>query len=191
MLRADARGLRQQHRLAAAELQRHRMLDRIHRQQPGAVAVDHGVRVHHLGVQARMRRDDAMEHAAVGICPVHHRGDGQAQGVGGDGGGGRHAPPIVVSGRGGPVPRQQRDAGGHETQQDQRRRITADREAAVVQRLHDAFKHAMEQDAYKTALARYDMVPMYMGSAAYLRFAQETFARERVLIERLGLAKPA
>lgn len=63
--------------------------------------------------------------------------------------------------------------------------------AAVVQRLHDAFKHAMEQDAYKTALARYDMVPMYMGSAAYLRFAQETFARERVLIERLGLAKPA
>ena len=30
---------------------------------------------------------------------------------------------------------------------------------AVVKRLHDAFKQAMEQDSYKTALARYDMVP--------------------------------
>ena len=61
---------------------------------------------------------------------------------------------------------------------------------AVVRRLHDAFKQAMEQDSYRAALARYDMVPMYMGTAAYLKFAQETFARERALVERLGLAKP-
>ena len=61
---------------------------------------------------------------------------------------------------------------------------------AVVRRLHDAFKLAMEQDSYRAALARYDMVPMYMGTAAYLKFAQETFARERALVERLGLAKP-
>ena len=62
---------------------------------------------------------------------------------------------------------------------------------AVVKRLHDAFKQAMEQDSYKTALARYDMVPMYMSSTGYTRFAQETFAREKVLVEKLGLAKPA
>ncbi|MBO9677200.1 MAG: tripartite tricarboxylate transporter substrate binding protein [Acidovorax sp.] len=61
---------------------------------------------------------------------------------------------------------------------------------AVVRRLHDAFKQAMEQDSYRAALARYDMVPIYMGTAAYLKFAQETFARERALVERLGLAKP-
>ncbi len=61
---------------------------------------------------------------------------------------------------------------------------------AVVKRLHDALKQAMEQDNYKTALARYDMVPIYMNSADYTRFAQETFLREKVLIEKLGLAKP-
>ena len=60
----------------------------------------------------------------------------------------------------------------------------------VVKRLHDAFKLAMEQDNYKTALARYDMVPIYMNSAAYTRFAQETFMREKALVEKLGLAKP-
>ena len=61
--------------------------------------------------------------------------------------------------------------------------------APVVKRLHDAFKQAMEQDSYKTALARYDMVPMYMSTAAYQKFAQETFAREKALVEKLGLAK--
>ena len=61
---------------------------------------------------------------------------------------------------------------------------------AVVKRLHDAFKQAMEQESYKTALARYDMVPMYMSTQGYKKFAAETFERERVLVEKLGLAKP-
>ena len=61
---------------------------------------------------------------------------------------------------------------------------------AVVKRLHDAFKQAMEQDSYKTALARYDMVPMYMSTSAYKKFAQDTFTREKALVEKLGLAKP-
>ena len=61
--------------------------------------------------------------------------------------------------------------------------------APVVKRLHDAFKQAMEQESYRTALARYDMVPMYMSTAAYQKFAQETFAREKALVEKLGLAK--
>ncbi|WP_309679916.1 tripartite tricarboxylate transporter substrate binding protein [Polaromonas sp.] len=60
---------------------------------------------------------------------------------------------------------------------------------AVVKRLHDAFKQAMEQESYKIALARYDMVPMYMGTAGYSKFAQDTFAREKALVEKLGLAK--
>ena len=61
---------------------------------------------------------------------------------------------------------------------------------AVVKRLHDAFKTAMEQPAYVDALQRYDMVPIYMSSAQYRQFAQDTFAREKTLIEQLGLAKP-
>ena len=61
---------------------------------------------------------------------------------------------------------------------------------AVVKRLHDAFKTAMEQPAYVDALHRYDMVPIYMSSAQYRQFAQDTFAREKTLIEQLGLAKP-
>jgi tripartite-type tricarboxylate transporter receptor subunit TctC len=60
----------------------------------------------------------------------------------------------------------------------------------VVKRLHDSFKQAMEQDNYVSALARYDMVPIYMNSATYTRFAQETFVREKALVEKLGLAKP-
>lgn len=59
----------------------------------------------------------------------------------------------------------------------------------VVKALHDAFKKAMELDSYKTALARYDMVPMYMSSAAYAKFAQDTFSREKALVTKLGLAK--
>ena len=59
----------------------------------------------------------------------------------------------------------------------------------VVKRLHDAFKAAMEQESYTTALARYDMVPMYMSSAAYGKFAADTFAREKALVEKLGLLK--
>ena len=60
---------------------------------------------------------------------------------------------------------------------------------AVVKRLHDAFKQAMEQEAYKTALGRYDMLPMYMSTEAYAKFAQDTFAREKALVDKLGLAK--
>ena len=59
----------------------------------------------------------------------------------------------------------------------------------VVKRLHDAFKKAMEEPSYVAALARYDMLPNYLSSADYAKFAQDTVVREKVLIEKLGLAK--
>lgn len=59
----------------------------------------------------------------------------------------------------------------------------------MVKRLHDAFKQAMEQESYKTVLSRYDMVPMYMSTTGYTKFAQDTFVREKALVEKLGLAK--
>ncbi|MDD0810264.1 tripartite tricarboxylate transporter substrate binding protein [Curvibacter sp. RS43] len=62
--------------------------------------------------------------------------------------------------------------------------------AEVVKRLHDAFKKAMEEPSYVQALGRYDMLPNYMDSAQYLKFAQDTSAREKVLIDKLGLNKP-
>ena len=60
----------------------------------------------------------------------------------------------------------------------------------VVGRLHEAFKKAMEDPSYTQALARYDMLPMYMSPQQYTRFAQDTFATEKALVEKLGLAKP-
>lgn len=59
----------------------------------------------------------------------------------------------------------------------------------VVKKIHDAFKKAMEEPSYVAALGRYDMLPNYMGSAEYTKFAQDTFGREKALIEKLGLAK--
>jgi tripartite-type tricarboxylate transporter receptor subunit TctC len=61
----------------------------------------------------------------------------------------------------------------------------------VVRRLHDAFKKAMEEPSYVAALGRYDMLPNYMGTADYSRFAQETFLKEKALVEKLGLGKPS
>jgi tripartite-type tricarboxylate transporter receptor subunit TctC len=60
----------------------------------------------------------------------------------------------------------------------------------VVKKLHDAFKQAMEEPSYVAALGRYDMLPNYMSSETYTKFAQDTFMREKALIEKLGLAKP-
>ena len=61
--------------------------------------------------------------------------------------------------------------------------------ADVVKRLHDAFKKAMEDPSYVQALGRYDMLPIYMDSAQYTKFAQETYMKEKALVEKLGLAK--
>ncbi len=59
----------------------------------------------------------------------------------------------------------------------------------VVAKLHDAFKRAMEDPSYVSALGRYDMQPMYMNTAAYTKFAQDTFVTEKQLVEKLGLLK--
>lgn len=59
----------------------------------------------------------------------------------------------------------------------------------VVKKLHDAFKQAMEEPSYVAALNKFDMLPDYKSSAQYAQFAQDTVAREKVIIEKLGLAK--
>ena len=61
---------------------------------------------------------------------------------------------------------------------------------ALVQRIHDAFKQAMEMPNHVDALAKYDQTLLYMGPAQYTRFAEDTFKREKALVDKLGLAKP-
>jgi hypothetical protein len=41
------------------------------------------------------------------------------------------------------------------------------------------------------ALAKYDQALMYMSPQQYLRFAEDTYRREKALVEKLGLAKPS
>ena len=59
----------------------------------------------------------------------------------------------------------------------------------VVKKLHDAFKQAMEDPSYVASLDKYDMEPIYMSTADYTKFAQDTVLREKAIIEKLGLAK--
>ena len=65
-------------RIRATELQRHRMFDGIETEQTPPIAVKHGARRQHLRVEPRPPRQQAMEHPAVPVGPVHHRGDGKA-----------------------------------------------------------------------------------------------------------------
>jgi hypothetical protein len=60
-----------------AELQRERMLLRAEPEQPVALAVDHGLRRHHLRIEARMPRHLAVEEPAMPVRPIHHRGDAE------------------------------------------------------------------------------------------------------------------
>ena len=64
-------------------------------------------------------------------------------------------------------------------------------EPALVARIHDAFRRAMGEANHVEALARYDQLLLPMNPAEYGRFAEETFRREKALIDKLGLAKPS
>ena len=75
---ADARGLGEPLRLRAAELQGERMLARVKADQPLARAEHDRVRRHHLAVEPRATRQQAMEDAAMPVRPIHHRRDTEA-----------------------------------------------------------------------------------------------------------------
>src|SRR4051812_35901491 len=54
------------------------MFDRVEAQQSLAVAMQHRLGRHHLGIEQGMPRQGAMQDAAGTIGPVHHRRDGEA-----------------------------------------------------------------------------------------------------------------
>jgi len=55
----------------------------------------------------------------------------------------------------------------------------------VIRKLHDVFKKAMEMPNHVEMMARYDQELMYMGSAQYQKFAEETIQREKQVIDKL------
>ena len=62
----------------------------------------------------------------------------------------------------------------------------------LTQRLHDAFKRTLDDPAVLATFEKYDQPVIYMNTADYTKFARDNFAKEKAVIERLGLAvKPA
>jgi tripartite-type tricarboxylate transporter receptor subunit TctC len=59
---------------------------------------------------------------------------------------------------------------------------------AVIKTLHDAFKKAMDEPKHLELLAQLNQDVIYMNSEDYAKWARETFAKEKGLIDRLGLA---
>lgn len=58
---------------------------------------------------------------------------------------------------------------------------------AIVRKLHDAFKQAMETDEFKTILAQFDMTPEYKSSEDFQLFSVSSMEKEKKIIEELDL----
>jgi tripartite-type tricarboxylate transporter receptor subunit TctC len=60
---------------------------------------------------------------------------------------------------------------------------------ALVKRLQDAFKKTLEDPTVIAVLDKFDQPIIYKDSAAYTKFAHDTFKEEKETVESLGLAK--
>jgi tripartite-type tricarboxylate transporter receptor subunit TctC len=60
---------------------------------------------------------------------------------------------------------------------------------AHVQKLHDAFKKAVEDPAVIDMMRKYDMFPRYMNTADYTGFVSQVVAQEKAALEQIGLLK--
>ncbi len=60
---------------------------------------------------------------------------------------------------------------------------------AVVKKLHDAFKAALDDPKVAELMAKYDYPKRYMSTADYAKFAKQQFDEQREVVEQLGLAK--
>ena len=58
----------------------------------------------------------------------------------------------------------------------------------VVQKVHDAFKKAMDDPRHAEVLKQLNQESWYRSGADYALWAKDTFAKDKVLIDRLGLA---
>jgi tripartite-type tricarboxylate transporter receptor subunit TctC len=60
---------------------------------------------------------------------------------------------------------------------------------AIVAKLHDAFKKAIEEKAVIDMMAKYDMVPRYLDTAACRKAVEGFIVTEKAALEKIGLAK--
>ena len=59
---------------------------------------------------------------------------------------------------------------------------------AVVQKLHDAFKKAMDDPRHAELMVQLNQDAWYRSGADFTQWARDTFVKDKLLIERLGLA---
>lgn len=60
---------------------------------------------------------------------------------------------------------------------------------AVVKKLHDAFKAALDDPKVAELMAKYDYPKRYMSTADYAKFAKQQYDEQRAVVDQLGLAK--
>ena len=60
---------------------------------------------------------------------------------------------------------------------------------AIVATLHDAFRRAIADPGFVAEMAKYDQEIDYLGPAEYGAWLREQYAKERLVVERMGLAK--
>ena len=61
--------------------------------------------------------------------------------------------------------------------------------APIVTTLHDAFRRAMFEPQFVHEIAKYDQELDYLGPADYGQWLREQYAKERVVVERMGLGR--
>jgi tripartite-type tricarboxylate transporter receptor subunit TctC len=62
-------------------------------------------------------------------------------------------------------------------------------EAAVVKKLHDAFKEALHEPKTVELMKKYDYPIRYMNTEDYIKFVHQTVAEQKVIVDTLGLNK--
>jgi tripartite-type tricarboxylate transporter receptor subunit TctC len=60
---------------------------------------------------------------------------------------------------------------------------------AVVKKIHDVFRQTLEDPKVVAVFDKFDQSTIYMDTAAYTKFAHDTFRSERETMVRLGMAK--
>ena len=62
-----------------------------------------------------------------------------------------------------------------------------DTPAPVINRLHDAFKHALDQPSVRDLFNRENLLVQYLGPQAFLEDVRTRYANERQTLVKLGL----
>jgi tripartite-type tricarboxylate transporter receptor subunit TctC len=60
---------------------------------------------------------------------------------------------------------------------------------AITRKLQDAFKKTLEDPQVLATFEKFDQSVIYMNTEEYTKFARDNYQKEKVIIEKLGLAK--